>query len=140
LNSIDRADLQRVKAQGGRQVEIAIGMVDAVQPPEQRNAMRRPVLCPDRQIEQQDGEHPLHPAGQAGHRQQAEIGLRRIARHRAEQRDEDQRLHPTLYRHVDQHEAEMRGPAPCHRQAALAAREERLGQQQRQRRADPAPH
>ena len=54
-------DLGRMKAQAGRGVEVEIGVVHAVQPPEPRHRMEHHMLEVDREVEQQHREHEGDP-------------------------------------------------------------------------------
>ncbi len=49
-----------MKAHPGGDVEIQIGVVHAVQPPQQRDFVKRHVLGIDRQIERQESEQRSH--------------------------------------------------------------------------------
>jgi hypothetical protein len=49
-------DLHRMEAQSCRHVELKIGMMHSVQPPERRNGMEENVLPVDREIEKDDRE------------------------------------------------------------------------------------
>ncbi len=48
--------LQRVEAHTGRDIELDVSVVGAMQPPEQRDTMQEPMVAVDRQIQQQDAE------------------------------------------------------------------------------------
>jgi hypothetical protein len=50
-----------VKPQGGCHVEITVGVVDAVEAPEDRDLVGNEMLKPDRQIEGEDGQQKLDP-------------------------------------------------------------------------------
>ena len=58
-------DLDRVEARSGRDVELEVGMMHAVQPPQRRHGMEQHVLQVDREIERNDGQQNRKPRGQA---------------------------------------------------------------------------
>ena len=51
LVEADRHDLDRVEADPGREVDVEVGVVDLVQPPQQRHRVGDQMLEPDREIE-----------------------------------------------------------------------------------------
>ena len=66
LDQHGEQDLHRVEPDGGSHVEIAVGMVDPVQPPEGWHLVHDHVLRPDQGVEDQDREEEFEPYGQGG--------------------------------------------------------------------------
>src|SRR6185369_6833581 len=64
LDDGGKQDLDRVEAGAGAEVEVLIGMMHAVQPPEGRDGVEHDVLEVDRKIEQHDAERQGQPPWQ----------------------------------------------------------------------------
>ena len=69
-------DLERMKARPGGDVEIEVGVVHAMQPPESRDGMKQHMLQVDCQIEQGHGQHHFKPRrpGERGPESPATLG------------------------------------------------------------------
>jgi hypothetical protein len=64
--------LDRVKPRSGGDVEIKIGVMDAMQPPQQRHRVKHDVLQVNREIEGKDHQQDLHGQRQVEAMQQAD--------------------------------------------------------------------
>jgi len=84
-------DFAGMEAHGGAGVHLGIGMVHAVETPEQRDFVVGPVPEIHPQIEQEDGQGPLDPCGKCGPMQQSEAGMRRPFGHANQSGGEDER-------------------------------------------------
>ena len=68
-------DLDRVKPNGGCDVDVPIGVVDLMQRPQQRDFMGNHMLGVDRQIQYYERENELQPTGQSDPVEQTKIIL-----------------------------------------------------------------
>ena len=59
-------DFQRMEAHAGGHVDVEIGVMHAVQPPQHRHVMKDDVLDVDDEIEREEAEHDARPPRQAG--------------------------------------------------------------------------
>ena len=119
-----KQDLDRMEAGAGRHVEIQVGMVHAVQPPQRRHGVKHDVLEIDDQIEHDDRERHLEPEGQRDQVEQAPAAFRRQQR----QPDGRQRKDQPDQNRVERHDADIAVPAQPARPGERPARRSDLPQ------------
>jgi hypothetical protein len=102
----------------GGDVEIQIGVVDHVQPPEQRHRVKRHVLEVNGQVQQRDGQNHFEPVGPGQMLQQPPAAFLRRQRdaHRAQRQEQASRDA------VEHDEAKVAGPANRTAERSAAAR------------------
>ena len=100
-------DLDRVKTQAGGGVEVEIGMVHPVQPPEPGNGVEHDVLQVDREVEQQHRDQDRDPGGHVDDVEQAPaLVLGRDGKADREDREGQPQDHC-----IKHHERQVVGPA-----------------------------
>jgi hypothetical protein len=117
-----QSDLEGMEARRRGDVEIGIGVMDLVQPPQQGYAMRRPVLKEQRQIEQRQHQQQFEPDRQGELVEQPpppDLGKLRGSDHQQRHREADQRR-------IEREQAQIGGPAPAAAMPQSAARGRQL--------------
>ena len=117
-------NLDRMEAGAGRHVEIQVGMVHAMQPPQRRYGVEHDVLEVDDQIQHDDRERNLEPEGQGDRVEQAPAALRR----QQGQPDGRQRKDQPHQDRVERHDADIAVPAQPAWPRERAARRGKLPQ------------
>ena len=115
-------DLDRMETQPGGYIDVEVGVVHPVQPPQQRYFMKRHVLGVDREIERQE-DPSKQPSSTGGHGvmfEEPPAALRRNRRD-TDRRDREKQPHQ---RRVEQQNAEIAGPARRAADAPCPARGE----------------
>ena len=114
--------LDRMEADPRRHVDVEVGMVHAMQPPQQGDGVEQHVLGVDDQVEQDDGNEDRQPIRDRDHVQHSPaIGF-------GDQREPDRRSREQdSHQHgVDHHHPDIARPAPPPADRRLAARRKQL--------------
>ena len=96
-------NLERVEAHAGGDVDVEIGMMHAVQPPQHRHLVEHNVLSIDDEIEDQKAQHRGERGRQPGEMEQPPSALGREQR-RAHRRGRNEDAHRE---HIDDEDAEI---------------------------------
>ena len=105
-------DLDRVKAHRRGDVDIAVGVVHLMQPPEDRHFVRDEMLKPDGEVEHEQRDHELDPIRPVDLIEQAEPPLLGEERRGDRRHRHRERRHQPQHQRVDAGDAEIGEPAP----------------------------